>query len=277
MRESIAIRRTGGAWWPLGGPGHTDRDAWIIHGLNGVFSAAPRTPTRTSRAYQIGSTPRMTKIEERLVDFKVRLEGRTRADLEELYAEWNNTWEFEQDLEFRTKSEVFGDRVLRLRLDREMQPDVTSFNMQSTRMEIEMVTVACWPFLGSDAVTIEKDFGVGTTNLTFPIDNPTDVPLWMEWGGSPFTALQLPDALSGRMVPIPAQADVWKVRTRKTFETLSSATDGTNEWAKMRGVSFMYEIPKRTTTPVNLPVAITASAPGKIRAIMRRNHEMPWG
>lgn len=276
MHESIAIRGVDGSYWPLGGPRHNDRDAWIRHGLNGVFKRAPRTPTRTSRAYQIGSTPRMTKTEERLVDFRVRLEGRTRRDLEELFVAWNEAWDFDADLEMLTRSEAYGERTLRLRLDREMQPDVGTFSMQSNRMEIEMVAVACWPFLTSGVDTITKNFGIGTTNLEFEIDNKTDVPLWMEWGGDPMTSLQLPDALSGRMVPIPAQTNVWKVRTRKTFETLSSA-DGTNQLPALRGLSFMYEIPKRVMKPVKLPVVVTASAPGQIRAIMRRNHEMPWG
>ncbi|WP_243636900.1 hypothetical protein [Rhodococcus sp. Eu-32] len=218
----------------------------------------------------------MTKTEERLVDFRVRLEGRTRRDLEELFVAWNEAWDFDADLEMLTRSEAYGERTLRLRLDREMQPDVGTFSMQSNRMEIEMVAVACWPFLTSGVDTITKNFGIGTTNLEFEIDNKTDVPLWMEWGGDPMTSLQLPDALSGRMVPIPAQTNVWKVRTRKTFETLSSA-DGTNQLPALRGLSFMYEIPKRVMKPVKLPVVVTASAPGQIRAIMRRNHEMPWG
>ncbi|OZC55958.1 hypothetical protein CH276_28030 [Rhodococcus sp. 06-470-2] len=277
MRESIALRGLDGSYWPLGGPGRTDRDAWIVHGLTGVFSAPPETSVRTSRAYQIGSTPRMTKIEERLVDFKVRLEGRTRRDLEELRVAWESSWSTKADNEFVTRSEVYGERTLRLRLDRPIELDVDSFNMQSTRMELEMVTVACWPYLGSTVDTISKSFGGGTTNLLYEIDNPTDVPLWLEWEGSPIMSAQLPDALTGRMVPIPAQASVWKVRTRKTFETLSSAaTPPVNEWKKMRGVSFLAEIPPRTP-PTTVPVVVTASAPGTLRCVMRRNHKMPWG
>lgn len=277
MQESIALRGLDGSYWPLGGPRHTDRDAWIVHGLTGVFSAPPETSVRTSRAYQIGSTPRMTKIEERLVDFKVRLEGRTRRDLEELRVAWESGWSTGADNEFITRSEVYGDRVLRLRLDRTPEPDMTSFNMQSTRMELEMVTVACWPYLTSGVDRITKDFPAGTWELEYPIDNPTDVPLWLEWEGTPMISAELPDALSTRRVPIPTQTSVWKVRTRKTFETLSSAaTPPVNEWKKMRGVSFMYEIPPRTL-PTKLIAKITTNQAGYLRAVMHRNHKMPWG
>lgn len=275
LRDSIRLRGVDGSYWPLGGPAFGRQDAYMKYGITGLFQQAPRTPTRTSRAYQIGSTPRMTKIEERLLDFRVRLDGRTRRDLEELWTRWTMAWSFEQDSTLTIEPELNGPREIRVRLDREMRPDVGAFSMQSTSMEIEMVVVACWPFLTSGTDVLEWDFPAGTSSHTFVTNNNTDVPLWMEYGGDPITSAQLPDALSGRMVPIHTQTDVWKVRTRKSLETISSAS-GTNQLVGLRGVSFLYEIPPRTPI-VRLPVTVTASSPGKLRAFMPRHHEMPWG
>ena len=275
LRDSISIRGVDGAPWALGGPGRTAKQAWITGGLAALFQAAPRTPTRTSRAYEIGSTPRMVKIEERLMDFRVRLEGRTRKDLEELHAAWNRSWSMYADTQLFVKSQGYGTRSIKVRLDRDMKIATERFSMQSTKLDIEMVVVACWPYLTSGIDPLEWDFPIGTSTHEFEIHNPTDVPLWMEWGGEPITAAKLPDALSGRMVPIPAQSNVWKVRTRGGLEKLSSA-NGTNELVNMRGVSFLYEIPPNTP-PTLLPVEVTAAAAGTLRAIMPRYHEMPWG
>lgn len=275
LRQSISIRGVNGADWALGGPARTAKDAWITGGLNGLFQEAPRTPTRTSRAYEIGSTPRMVKIEERLFDFRVRLEALTRRDFEELFAAWKRSWSMYADTELFTRSEAFGTRSIKARLDRVMAPDMEHYSMQSTKIDIEMVVVACWPFLKSGVDTLEWNFPAGTNTHQFEIHNPTDVPLWMEWGGTPMTAAKLPDALSGRMVPIRAQSNVWKVRTRQGIEQLSSANH-TNELETLRGVSFLYEIPPNTP-PTLLPVEITAAVPGTLRAIMPRYHEMPWG
>lgn len=274
LRDSISIRGVDGASWPLGGPARTAKDAWIVGGLSGLFQAAPRTPTRTSRAYEIGSTPRMVKVEERLLDFRVRLEGRTRREFEELYAAWNRTWSMYADTQMFVKS-GYGTRSIKVRLDRDMKPDMENYSMQSTKIEIEMVVVACWPYLTSGTDTLGWDFPAGTSTHEYEIHNLTDVPLWMEWGGTPITSAKLPDALSGRMVPIRAQSNVWKVRTRSGIEQLSSA-NGTNELKTLRGVSFLYEIPPNTP-PTLLPVEVTAAVPGKLRAIMPRYHEMPWG
>lgn len=275
LRESISVRGVNGVRWALGGPARTAKDAWITGGLAGLFQAAPRTPTRTSRAYEIGSTPRMVKIEERLLDFRVRLEALNRRDFEELYADWNRSWSMYADSQMSVKSEAYGTRDITVRLDRDMKPDMENFSMQSTKIEIEMVVVACWPYLKSGIDTLEWDFPAGTTPHQFEIENRTDVPLWMEWGGTPITSAKLPDALSGRMVPIKAQSNVWKVRTRQGIEQLSSANH-TNELKTLQGLSFLYEIPPNTP-PKLLPVEITAAVPGKLRAIMPRYHEMPWG
>lgn len=275
LRDSISIRGVDGVSWALGGPARTAKDAWITGGLAGLFQEAPRTPTRTSRAYQIGSTPRMVKIEERLLDFRVRLEGRTRKGLEEQHAAWNRSWSMYADTQMFVRSEGYGTRSIKARLDRVMAPDMSNYSMQSTRIDLEMVAVACWPYLSSGTDELTWDFPAGKNEYEFEIHNPTDVPLWMEWGGTPITKALLPDALSGRMVPITEQSNVWKVRTRGGIEQLSSANH-TNELKSLRGVSFLYEIPPNTP-PTSLPVEVTAAMPGKLRAIMPRYHEMPWG
>lgn len=275
LRDSVSIIGVDGAPWALGGPGRTAKDAWITGGLAALFQAAPRTPTRTSRAYEIGSTPRMVKIEERLMDFRVRLEGRTRRDLEQLYAAWNRSWSMYADTQLFVRSQGYGARSIKVRLDRDMKVATERVSMQSTKLDIEMVVVACFPFLTSGVDTLEWDFPIGVNLHDFEVHNLTDVPLWMEWGGTPMLSAKLPDALSGRMVPIPAQPNVWKVRTRGGLEKLSSA-NGTNELQRMRGVSFMYEIPPNTP-PTTLRVEVASVAPGTLRAIMPRYHEMPWG
>ncbi|MGC0364816.1 hypothetical protein ABH922_002800 [Rhodococcus sp. 27YEA15] len=275
LRDSISIRGVDGASWALGGPGRTAKDAWITGGLAALFQAAPRTPTRTSRAYEIGSTPRMVKIEERLLDFRVRLEGRTRRDLEQLLAAWNRSWSMYADTQLFTRSLECGTRSIKVRLDRDITIATEHFSMQSTKVDLEMVVVACWPYLTSGTDELTSDFPAGRSEHRFEIHNPTDVPLWMEWGGTPITSAKLPDGLSGRMVPIQAQTNVWKARTRGGLEKLSSA-DGTNQLKGLRGLSFLYEIPPNTP-PTILPAEVTAAVPGKLRAIMPRYHEMPWG
>lgn len=274
LTDSVRIRGVDGSVWPLGGPRNLAKDAWIVGGLDALFTAPPFTATRTSRAYQVGSTPRMTKIEERLLDFRVRLQARTRRDFEELHAAWNRAWSQDADLDFEVRNARGQARKISARLDRQMTID-GRLSMQTTKIDLEMVAVACWPYLRS-GVEVEKfKCPAGTHEGTILVSNPTDVPLWVEWGGTPGKWF-LPDALSGRVVPIPTQTAVWKVRTRQNFETLSSAS-GAFVWPTMRGVNFQFEIPPGTP-PTDLPVRVENS-PGaaELRCFMPRYHQMPWG
>ncbi|NKS97502.1 hypothetical protein GS498_09820 [Rhodococcus hoagii] len=272
--DSVRARGVDGSVWPLGGPRNLAKDAWIVGGLDALFVPPPFTAARTSRAYQIGSTPRMTKVEERLLDFRVRLQGRTRSDFEQLLAAWNRAWSKDADLDLDTRTETGGTRTISLRLDRQMKP-ASRISMQARKLDLEMVAVACWPYLRSGVDVENFKCPAGTHEGTILVSNPTDVPLWVEWGGTPGRWF-LPDALSGRVVPIPVQNDVWKVRTRQNFETLSSAS-GEFVWPKMRGVNFQFEIPPGTP-PTELPVRVeNAPTKAELRVFMPRYHQMPWG
>lgn len=274
MRSKYILRGADGSRWDLTGPSHTPQDAWILHGLSGVWQTPPKELIRTSRARQHGSTPRMTRVDERIVDFRARLEATTRSGFEQLFAAWNRAWSTDVGSVLEVHTEGYGKRDLHVRLDRHMQPDVAKHSLQSTKIEIECVIVACWPYLtsGIDA----KDYVAVGGRVEFPIINRTDVPLWLEYGGTP-AIWSLPDGLSDRMVKLPAQSDIWKVRTRQNFETLSGVQPGVNEWARMRGVSFMYEIPPGTKKTMLTATVEAAQGTPTLRVFQPRYHQMPVG
>ncbi|MDV7244475.1 MULTISPECIES: hypothetical protein [Rhodococcus] len=277
MNDSIImVGWNGTPPYTLGGPTRgRARDVWIEDGLAGLWVPAPRTPTRTSRAYQHGSTPKVTKIEERLLDFQVRIEGRTRSDFEMAFADWMAVWSFDYDNEVITKTGS-GPRSIRLRLDRDPKI-VGRMSMQTTRISIEMVVVACWPYLTSKTDVIKWEPGVGSHTGTVVVDNPTDVPLWMKFEGTPATKWILPDGISDRTVPLKPQTTGWRVQTRQDFQTIRAAGAGFEVWKAMRGVNFMHEIPPRTP-PTEIPVEVQGSAvPAELRIHLPRYHEMPWG
>lgn len=275
MIDSISMVGWNGSRHRYGGPSRGAQDSWIQGGLDGLWVPAPRTPTRTSRAYQHGSTPKVTKIEERLLDFQLRIEGRTRRDFEREFAAQMAVWSFDHDNEVTTKT-ASGRRTIRLRLDRDPKI-VGRMSMQTTRIDVEMVAVACWPYLTSGTKVIKWEAGPGSHVGTFPVSNPTDVPLWLKFEGTPATKWLLPDGLSGRMVLIKDQTSGWRVQTRQDFQTLRAAGAGFEVWKAMRGVGFLHEIPPRTSQ-VFLPVEVQGSAvPVELRIHMPRYHEMPWG
>lgn len=275
MRDSISMVGVNGAPFKLGAPSHGNRDTWIQGGLDGLWVPAPRTPVRRSRAYQHGSTPKVSKVEERLLDFQVRIEGRTRSDFERALAEWMAAWSFDDDCEFTTRSS-YGPRQIRLRLDRDPKI-VGRMSMQTNRIDVEMVVVACWPYLSSPSKPVIWKPGVGSHSGTVKLSNPTDVPLWVKFAGTPATKWKLFDGLSGRMVTIPPQTAGWRVQTRQDFQTLRAAGAGLEVWKAMRGVVFQAEIAPNTPT-VELPVEVQGSAvPAELRVYTPRYHEMPWG
>ncbi|WP_257605934.1 hypothetical protein [Rhodococcus sp. LW-XY12] len=275
MIDSISMVGWDGSRHNYGGPSRTAQDSWIQGGLDGLWVPAPRTPTRTSRAYQHGSTPRVTKIEERLLDFQLRIEGRTRHDFEREFAAQMAVWSFDHDNEVTTRTS-HGLRKIRLRLDRDPKI-VGRMSMQTRRIDLEMVAVACWPYLTSGTKVIKWEAGTGSHVGTFQVSNPTDVPLWLKFEGTPAEKWILPDGLSGRMVPLRPQTTGWRVQTRQDFQTIRAAGAGFEVWKAMRGVNFLHEIPPRTP-PVDLPVEVQgATVPAELRIHMPRYHEMPWG
>lgn len=275
MIDSISMVGWDGSRHRYGGPSHGVQDSWIQGGLGGLWVPAPRTPTRTSRAYQHGSTPKVTKIEERILDFQLRIEGRTRRDFEREFAQQMAAWSFDHDNKLTTQT-ASGRRSIWLRLDRDPKI-VGRMSMQTTRIDVEMVVVACWPYMTSGTKVVKWEPGIGSHIGTFPISNPTDVPLWLKFEGTPATKWILPDGLSGRMVPIPPQTAGWRVQTRQDFQTLRAAGAGFEVWKAMRGVSFLHEIPPRTPR-TELPVEVQGSAvPAELRIHMPRYHEMAWG
>lgn len=272
MQRSVMLTGVDGSRWNLGGPGRGSTNAWITD-LEGLFKPPPHTTVRTSRAYEHGSTHRMTKVEERILDFKVRLEAADRAGLERLIGLWQRAWSFDEDADLAVQT-ASGQRSIGLRWDRDWKI-VSPFSMQSRSVELECVAVACWPYLTSGTDTAVWTAGSGTHSGTVTVSNHADVPLWIEYVGTP-GKWTLPDAASGRTVTLPTQSTIWKVRTRGGQITLAN-TDGGNEWQKLRGVSFMYEIPARAGE-LELPIKVENSpVPAELRVIQPRYHLTPWG
>lgn len=272
MGHDLALRgHSGGPLWNIYGSRANLQGVQVLDHLKGLY-LPPKKLITTSAATQVGSTPRKTVEDQRVIEMLVATEGATQRDHDRVESAWWASWShFEVSrLEVDNGARWLDARLLEYPDDPwTIHPEVNNW------MEHDMRIVACNP--AWQAGTRVTDEVTGTGNLIIPgISNPTDRPMWLNFVGTP-GEYWIQDGLSNRWVHIQEPlTQRWKLYTDPQARSLE-VEDGTGVWPKiMKGLTFRSPIPPGTED-ATITVVRVGSGTGTIRAEMVDQYSRPWG
>lgn len=271
MGHDLALRgHSGGPLWNIYGRRANLQGVQVLDHLKGLY-LPPKKLITTSAATQVGSTPRKTVEDQRVVEMLVGTEGASQRDHDRVESAWWASW---SHLEVSRLEVDDGARWLDVRLLEYPDDPWTIHPEVNNWMEHDMRIVACNPAWQAGTRVTDEVTGSGT--LIIPgISNPTDRDQWLNFVGTPGRwAIQ--DGLTERMVEIPEPiTQEWKLYTDPTARSLE-VDDGTGVWPKiMRGITFRSPIPPGTEDATVTVYCLDGS--GTIRAEMVDQYSRPWG
>lgn len=267
MTHDLAYRGVDGMLWHLYGEQEAAENVALLDHAKGLY-LPPTELLTTSTAFQVGSTPRKTVEDERLVEMLIGTRGFSQGAHDQTESDWWASWSTQQAGRLEVDG---GARWLDVRVRKwpdaewKIWPDVNNF------MSHDMDLVACNPAWQSGVRAKEV---TGSGSLAVPVINRTDRPQWLNFVGSA-GLWKLPDGLSTRMVDMPPLTQGWKLYTDPQVRTLE-VDDGEKLWPGiMKGVTFTKPLPPRMKQPVVIHPHITGT--GTIRVEMVDQHSRPWG
>ncbi|GGG03892.1 hypothetical protein GCM10007304_17560 [Rhodococcoides trifolii] len=257
-----------------------DVDTLDIHGIEfggqGVtllegyenFHHPDFTLPRESGAYQMGSTPGIPRINERLPTFILGTQAATAAQLE---AVETRLWKFLSifhECVLQYHSHLSEPREIRIRLERKPKdqlkqgPGLRRFGVW------EIISLACDPAWVSQEIKFAikrsemTNVGGGVYEATFPMQNPADFgcyPIFASNSLETTTTVTLPDRDTGRVVKLPALTTgrEFLCRTDPMLRTLLVRDNTLAPWVAMNARAFDDDpIEPGLVDPVNVPVRI---------------------
>ena len=270
MAHDLVYRGINDLGWNLYGRKAGAQNVAILDHAKGLYMPPARVVT-SAAAWQIGSTARKVIEDQRVVELDIGTKGVSGREHERTESDWWASWSLHEEGKLECYS-WDGDeyRWLDVRLfdtpDSEwsIHPDVNHF------IDHGMKLLACNPAWQGGTRAVEVS---GSGVLEVPISNLTDRPTWLNISGTP-GVWKLQDALSSRMVPMPALSQMWKIYTDPQVRTLE-VDDASALWPKiMNGVSFTKAIPAGTQ-PTTWHAEIAGS--GTILVEMVDQYSRPWG
>ncbi|EME14812.1 minor tail protein Gp27 [Rhodococcus triatomae BKS 15-14] len=242
---------------------------WILDRLKGFYLPPAERLTSTT-ANQIGSTPRKTVQNERILEMLICTTADTTDDHDKVESDWWSGLSLEQAgrLEATADGKTRWLDVILKEYPNDtwiLGPDINNYQ------EHDMRLVACNPAFQGGTRSVEVT-GSGTFNIT--VSNPTDRPMWLNFVGTAGT-WKIPDGLSSRMVTLPALAEGWKLWTDPQVRSLE-VDSGAPVWPSvMKGVTFTKAIPPHTKKTLIHPQIVSGS--GTLRVEMVDQYSRPWG
>ncbi|MFX0581181.1 phage tail protein [Nocardia nepalensis] len=277
-----------GSTWTLAGQGRGREGVELATSPSGLYDA-PVTTIWNQSAFQVGSSFGGYRTNKRDVVFAVNIFQTPGRSWESVDSAWRKAWAYDRDATLNVTTD-YGTRSLALRLSE--QPDFKPEKDPHLKMwgKVVMTCTAGNPWWVESDVTSTWSSTIDTSggqiqSGTVTIANPTDQPMWMKWVCSAPGKWTLPDfswiagdANANRMVTLP-RTTLGQDLTVDTdpMEEMIVAADGSQIWALMNGVSFLYPVPAYTT-PTSIPVSVTGAAIGaSVLVVAPRNWSRPWG
>ena len=280
------------------GPNFEGEGVTLLSGYSGFYHA-PRTQVDESHAYQEGAQPSpYPRVEMRRGKFVLGTQAPDPGLWEDIETRLWRFLRFDQDCYLRVYSVRSGWRELPIRLydkpDDQLTyvPGVLRFGV----WEIPYVAYDVWwrsPILQYgirkgdlteevNTTTGAVQAGTGVWQGHVPMLNPADQRCWPEYASNEIeatTTVWLPDALTGRMVPLPAlgAGKEFLVQTHPLRETLLTRDDS-QEWANMEAQEFVSWIKPGKVTPVQVPIWIQGgTADTEVTAYYPQKWDRGWG
>ena len=290
---SIALTGVDGSRWTLSGDGMGREGVELATNPSGLYDA-PVTTIWTQSAFQIGSSPAGYRINRRDLVFNVNIFQMPGRAWELVDSMWRKAWAYDQDSTLTITTD-YGARSLALRLTE--QPEFKPIHDPHLKQwgQVTMSCTAGNPWWVEADVTDPWVSGIDTTggqiaSGSVTVSNPTDQPMWLKWVcsapgrwtlpdfsfGSNSQRRALADAARAIILPLTTTGQDLTVDTDPMEEMIVSA-DGSQIWALMNGVSFLYAVPP-WTPPTVLPVKVTGAPAGaSVMVVQPRNWSRPWG
>ncbi|MDJ0404039.1 phage tail protein [Rhodococcus erythropolis] len=289
------------SYFCLAGPGQGDEGVYLSTNPTGFYDAPVSTIYKSS-AFQIGSSYRGKRINQREMVFGVEVLGDSKEEWEDNDSRWRMAWDYEVDpwdvdatqTRMRITTDRSGSRDLWLRLLQ--QPDFSSDKdpRLTNHGRVPMTVIASEPMWFQRDVLSSWKLTAGTSGAgTVMMSNPTDQPMYAKWHVTAPGRWTLPDF--SWIGPKRARRPGGKYPTRTVELPLLSAgeggatvdldpmklmvrnVEGSNLIARMQGRYFMHKIPPYTP-PTPVPVSVTGAVPGAgVILRMPRLWSRPWG
>lgn len=256
--------------------------------MEGLYRV-PRTQPRKAGAYQEGSTPSaLPRKDERLPSINLITRARTVAEWEQMETLLWWVLSVDWDCWLRMFDSAGKWRELRVRLL--THPNDRSRHILGTKPFHEWTCpLLAWdPFWYSEPITetvkrtdMTSD-GDGTWSALVPVSNPADQAGWLEWASGQIFEEErwtLPDADSGRMVPLPEQVPgrEFLVQTYPDRPTLL-VRDGSLQWARMRSQEFVHWLAPSTPEPRDVEVQLQGGTPeSQVQLWIPQRWDRPFG
>ncbi|MEV0251161.1 phage tail protein [Nocardia sp. NPDC050712] len=285
----ITVTGVDGSRWTIAGQGSGREGVELATSPTGLYDA-PVTTIWNQSAFQAGSSFGGYRTNKRDVVFAVNVFQTAGSSWEAVDSAWRKAWAYDRDATLTITTD-FGTRTLKLRMSE--QPDFKP-DKDPHLKSIGKVVMTCtagnpW-WVESDVtgswISTTDTTGAGKSQSgTITIANPTDQPMWLKWVCSAPGKWTLPDFSWGavdrdgtRVITLPLTA-AGKDLTVDTdpMEEMIVAKDGSQVWALMNGVSFLYPVPPYTPATA-VPVSVSGAPTGaSVLVVQPRNWSRPWG
>lgn len=269
-----------GSVWPLHG-----RYQGMEMGSKGVYLTSlygfyhpVRVPLSQTPAYMRGAKPGPSKTDPSLIDAKIFTTADSEEEWEDVESAWWEAWSDDEDglMVVGSRGGTFREQPVRL-----LKYPTEPFDFEPDDVfDWTMNLIAYSP--GWRGPTLTSTWTQADPHMRFA--NPGDLDIWPQiagWGRAGETINTLPDGIAGATVPFAdvdfADGEHWLVDTDQLQLPIETVTE-TQAAARLAGLRFKYPIPKRTITPVEVPISISgATSETEITAYMIPLYKRPWG
>lgn len=256
------------------------------------FDDSPVNTLWTSSAFQEGADYRGDRVPARDLVFAANITGTPSMSMQAVRSRWSKAWSTKADSILRYTTPESGERSLKFRLAQQIEWEYPSGKDPRLTGEIvaKMTCKAGWPYyIEPHYVSTWTSTQDNQTGFVW-VENPTPLPMWPIWVISAPGQWILPDFSWGnprfdraeadkdRMVQMPTMTKDVGLITVDTYgmNERVAAGDGSLQWARMRGVDFVYPVPPYTPRQ-KLPVHVTGPAGSTLLLRQRRNWPTPEG
>lgn len=296
---SISLIGVDGSLWHISGKNQGAEGVELSTAPSGMYDS-PATTIWNATAFQTGATWYGMRYDKRDLVLPFNLFAAGGLPWETVDGNFRKAWSYSQDSTLIVTTET-STRCLKIRLSE--QPDFSPKHDPHLKTTggapLVLTLTAGFPFWIEEDITqpwvssINTSTGSSEQEGSVLVENPTDLPMYLRWVCSAPAQWTLPDFSFGldynlgigsgaenadRIVTLPktATGQDLTIITDPEYPMITAA-DGSNQWAAMDGVSFLYPVPPQTPS-TDFPVWVTyAPSAASVQCIQVRYWTRPWG
>lgn len=293
----ITLTGVDGSLWHLSGKNQGAEGVEFSAAPSGLYDS-PATTIWNATAFQTGATFYGMRYDKRDLVLPFNISAAGGLVWETVDGNFRKAWSYTADSTLTVSTET-STRSLNLRLSQ--QPDFSPQHDPHLKSwaPIVLTLTAGFPYWVEEDITqtwvssISTSTGSATQEGSVEVENPTDLPMYLQWVCSAPAQWSLPDFSFGldynyglgsgaenteRVVTLPRTAAGQDLTINTDpQQPMIVAADGSNQWGAMNGVSFLYPVPPETGS-TTFPVWVTyAPLAASVMCVQTRYWSRPWG